>query len=66
MKIAISILLLVLVNATMILGLAPVFVETEELQQLREMSSLTNLKIIDCTLDDNAVMSYHQSHIPGS
>ena len=66
MKIAISILLLVLVNATMILGLAPVFVETEELQQLREMSSLTNLKIIDCTLDDNAVMGYHQAHIPGS
>ncbi|CDW75849.1 UNKNOWN [Stylonychia lemnae] len=48
---------------------APVFIETDELAKLIETEK--DLKVFDCTMsltpeDGDAILNYHNSHIPGS
>jgi hypothetical protein len=48
--------------------LAPVFIETEDLQKLIE-GEVADLKIFDCTVlspeDGDAILNFHKEHISG-
>ena len=63
-------LAIVAIIATMTLAQerAPVFIATEELNQMIQMRGDSDLKIFDCTVNDqpDALLSYHQSHVPGA
>ena len=45
---------------------ANVFIDTDELDNMIQVRSESDLKIFDCTVADDALISYHQSHVPGA
>ena len=45
-------------------AMSPVFVSTDDLQQMLTLRSDPDLKIFDCTVSDTALVAFHESHIP--
>jgi thiosulfate/3-mercaptopyruvate sulfurtransferase len=45
-------------------AMSPVFVSTDDLQQMLTLKSDPDLKIFDCTVSDTALVAFHESHIP--
>ena len=45
---------------------APIFVDTDELDSMIQVRSESDLKVFDCSVADDSLISYHQSHVPGA
>lgn len=45
---------------------AQIFIDTDDLENMIAVRSESDLKIFDCSVSDDALISYHQSHIPGA
>jgi thiosulfate/3-mercaptopyruvate sulfurtransferase len=43
-----------------------IFVDTDELDNMMSVRSESDLKIFDCSVAEDSLVSYHQSHIPGA
>jgi thiosulfate/3-mercaptopyruvate sulfurtransferase len=43
-----------------------IFVDTDDLDNMISVRSESDLKVFDCSVSDDALLSYHQSHIPGA
>ena len=45
---------------------APIFVDTGDLDTMLQFRSESDLKVFDCSVSEDALVSYHQSHVPGA
>jgi thiosulfate/3-mercaptopyruvate sulfurtransferase len=45
---------------------APIFLDTDELDNMIQVRSESDLKVFDCSVAEDSLISYHQSHVPGA
>jgi thiosulfate/3-mercaptopyruvate sulfurtransferase len=45
---------------------APVFIDTGDLEKMIETRTESDLKIFDCSVNDDSLLSYHKAHLPSA
>lgn len=43
---------------------APVFIETEDVETMLMVRSEPDLKLFDCSVNDNSLLAFHANHLP--
>lgn len=62
----ISILIVTNLLIASALALTPVFIDTEALHKIIQYTPAENVRVLDCSVDDDMYQNFHKSHIPGA